>query len=1013
MTGLHVPILTRAYNERLEPKKKSTGSSTHDASEIFNGNVLVFDTEETADVEQKLLYGTYLLHRERNVIEEGIFYAEDLPRAKKVHIRRWADNRGVVCCSRRDFYWEHVHHIRRDGGLLAAFNTPFDTAAVMPMWRAAGARKEKGRFLGGWTLNTSWKGRDGSEQRLRHPLVVKRLNAHAAIFDIGPEGRAVDVRALYWVLTNQGGSLKIISDALKTRHRKTELEAYGEVTDEALDYARNDTIVTAECLWILADEFERHPIPLHPADAISPAAIIKSYYRAAGITPLRDRFRLTTELSGAAFSSYYGARVEAPIVRQILPIVKLDALAMYPTIVVLLGLWSFVIAEAIEPVDATDDVRALLDDITYEDLLDPKRWKELCAIVEMEPNGDLLPVRTSYAKGHEPNIGLNYLHAPGNPLWFALPDLIVCKLLGKRIPRIRRAIRFRAGKPIDSLAEIALLKKLPVQPGDDMARLAIELRKSVANDPNLSDAERERLDSFLKVLANSGFYGVFAQVTRDETNGYDADYLRAIAQWRRRVAELAQRAHDDRMSAEAPHWDALEDCGGRIVPDVRFDPRRKHWVPAGEFADVPRHLLRRNDKRPASGKSFGNIDEIAQFVRDALGDQALTTSDVLDFFCEHPWPPSRTLAQRAAVTELLAERPDLPRARVVVVGRDCYPSDVRYPEDPGPFFFAPIATLVTSGARLVLAMMQYAVEREGGKVAYMDTDSAFVVSTKDGGPVPCPNGPLRLDDGTHAIQALSWEQVDDIRRGLGLLLPYDRDIVGEHVFKLEKENFALDAAGKPDPNYREQLYLYALAEKRYTVCNLIDGAVRLRDCKEHGLGLYLDPKGDKDKPRDWMWCVWRWEVEKALGLEPAPPAFFDRPAVARLVFSTPMVTRPFDDCSLGAGSARFGYTYRVRACEGRIAARHAHPLRRGVREKSGAMGGAAMGQPVFARATSRTRPNDWPHNNCAVCFREWEVQAGVVKMVTPSGARVTLNARAARPHARHCYRRTADRARNC
>jgi hypothetical protein len=61
--------------------------------------------------------------------------------------------------------------------------------------------------------------------------------------------------------------------------------------------------------------------------------------------------------------------------------------------------------------------------------------------------------------------------------------------------------------------------------------------------------------------------------------------------------------------------------------------------------------------------------------------------------------------------------------------------------------------------------------------------------------------------------------------------------------------------------------------------------MRLRDCKEHGLGLYLDPKGDKGKPNGWMGDVWQWEVEKALGLDPAPPAFFQRPAVARLVFS--------------------------------------------------------------------------------------------------------------------------------
>lgn len=639
---------------------------------------------------------------------------------------------------------------------------------------------------------------------------------------------------------------------------------------------------------------------MHPADAISPAAIIKGYYRSAGVTPLRDRFTgLTREVSGAIFSAYYGARVEAPIVRVPMPIVKLDALSMYPTIFVLLGLWSFVIADALDPVDATDEVRALLDRITYEDLLDPRTWKSLGAIAEIEPDGELLPIRASYAKDHAPNIGLNYLHAPGKPLRFALPDLAICKLFGKT-PRIRRAIRFRVGAPIATLTEIALMKALTVLPGDDMARLAIELRKTIAKDPNLSDSERGRLDSFLKVLSNSGFYGIFAQVTRDEKNGYDADYLRKIAEWRKRVSELAQRTYDDRVSVEAPFWEALDECGGRIVPDVRFDARHRRWVPAGEFADVPRHLLRHNEKRPAAGNAYGNTDQIAQHVREVLGDQTITTSDVLDFFCQTPWPPSRTLAQKAAVAELLAERPDPPRTRVQVVGRDCYLSDVRYPEYSGPFFCAPIATFVTAGARLLLAMMQYAVEREGGKVAYMDTDSAFVVSTEAGGRITCPNGPLRLDDGTAAIQALSWEKVDDIRRELGALVPYDRDIVGEHVFKLEKENFALDAHGKPHPSRREQLYVYALAQKRYAVFNLVDGAVRLRDCKEHGLGLYLDPKGDKANPKTWIWDVWQWEVEKAVGLNPTPPAFFEKAAVARLVFSTPMITRPFDDGSLGA-----------------------------------------------------------------------------------------------------------------
>lgn len=1021
MNALRVPILTRAYNERAASPSKAPALREHPSREAavspFDENVLVFDTETTADVEQRLLFGTYRLYRERALVEEGVFYADDLTRADRASIRRWAIAHGVAWCSQRSFYWEHVVHIGQDGGLLVALNAPFDLATIMPIARPVGKRKQKGRFLGGFTLNTEWTGRDGSPKRLPHPLSVKRLNAHSSIFDIGPSGRVLDVRTLYWALTNQGGSLATIADALETQHRKTSLDAYGAISDEALDYARNDTLVTAECLWKLAQEYERHPIALHPADALSPAAIAKAYYVAMGISPLRDRFAgFPSDVAGAAFSAYYGGRVEARIARQPVPIVKLDALSMYPTIFVLLGLWPFVIAEAIEPAEATEAVRTLLDTITYEALLDPAGWKDLCAIVEIEPDGDLLPVRATYvadctgSSGRAPNIGLNPLHAPGERLWYALPDVVAAKLLTGKAPRVLRAFRFQAGVPLKTLVEVALRGAMPVRPGDDMARLTIELRKTVASESTLSHDERQRLDSFLKVLANSGFYGVFAQVTRDERNGYDATYTAPLAKWRNSVVELAQRMCDERMATEAPFWDALDGCGGKITPDMLYDaranvaPSRRRWKRAGEFDDLPRTLLRKNDKRPPSGTAYGNIDEITQHVRDALDDQDLTTSDVLDFFREHPWPPSRTLSQRAAVAELLPERPEAPRTRVQVVGRACYESDVRYPECPGPFFCAPIATLVTAGARLLLAMMQHAVERAGGTIAYMDTDSAFVVATERGGLVPCPGGALCMEDGTPAapdhpaVAALSWEQVDAIRRELGALVPYDRAIVGEHVFKLEDENFALDADGKLDRSRRKQLWLYALAEKRYAVYNLVGGpdhpgAVRLRDCKEHGLGLYLDPKGDASHRKAWIGDVWQWEVETALGLKPQRPAFFDRLAVARLVFSTPTIARPFDDLSLGTRIRPFRFMLTVSA----------HP------HDASLLGVRTRYVAPFERDPERWASLPWvnlySHKPFAREARtlglgtigqyifDWEARARVAKMVTPEGKRVTSETR--------------------
>lgn len=1003
MNALRVPILVRAYNERLPSPKEARTPRKHAQRDAlvspFDENALCLDTEttagiETAGVEQNLLFGTYRLYRNRALVEEGVFFADDLDRVDKERIRDWAIARGIEYCSQRSFFWNHVRHIGQDGGLLVAMNAPFDLATIMPIARPTGKRRQEGRYLGGWTLNIEWKGRDGLRKRLPHPLSVKRLNAHSSIFDIGPSGRVLDIRTLYWALTNRGGPLKDIADELETEHRKTSIEVYGGVSPEALDYARNDVLVTAECLWKLAEEYERHPIDLHPADAISPATIAKAYYTASAISPLRDRFStcISNEVSGATFNAYFGGKVQASIVRQPIPIVKTDALAMYPSIFVLLGLWPLVIANTVEAVEATDTVRTFLDEITYEGLLDSSRWRELCAIAEIEPEGELLPVRAVYAAGHATNIGLNHLHVPGERLWYALPDLVAAKLSGKT-PRILRAIVFKAGAPIETLVEIALRGVARVQPGDNMARVTIELRKTIAEDARLTKEERDRLDLFLKVLANSGFYGIFAQVTRDERNAYDATYAAALKAWRGRVVELAHRTYDERVAAESPYWNALDACGGKIVPDMRYDARRKHWAVAGEFADLLPTLLRKNEKRPASGKAYGNTDEITQHVRDALGNDGFTTSDVLDFFREHPWPPSRTFAQREAAAELAVERPEPPRTRVQTVGRRCYLSDVRFPEYPGPFFCAPIATLVTAGARLLLMMMQHAVERAGGTVAYMDTDSAFVVATEHGGLVPCPGGDRRMEDGTPAIAALSWAQVDAIRRELGALVPYDRVIVGEHIFKLEDENFALDLDGKLDRTRREQLWLYALAEKRYSVYNLTGDAVRLRDCKEHGLGLYLDPKGDAQHRKAWISDVWQWEVENALGLKPQRPMFFDRLAVSRLVFSTPNVAQPFDDLSLGARIQPFRFMLTASARPQDVSllgvrTRYVAPFERNP--------GRWDGLPwvnLYSHEPHAHEASTLGFTTIARYLIEWEARAHVTKMVTPEGKRATAETR--------------------
>lgn len=43
-------------------------------------------------------------------------------------------------------------------------------------------------------------------------------------------------------------------------------------------------------------------------------------------------------------------------------------------------------------------------------------------------------------------------------------------------------------------------------------------------------------------------------------------------------------------------------------------------------------------------------------------------------------------------------------------------------------------------------MLERSVRDMGGQIAAMDTDSAMIVSTKDGGLAPCAGGPERLEN---------------------------------------------------------------------------------------------------------------------------------------------------------------------------------------------------------------------------------------------------------------------------
>src|SRR5438128_3882299 len=89
--------------------------------------------------------------------------------------------------------------------------------------------------------------------------------------------------------------------------------------------------------------------------------------------------------------------------------------------------------------DDTRTVRRLIHGISLEDCFKPAIWKRFTFFALVQPDTDILPVRTVY-DGVSQNIGNNYLISE-TPLWFSACDLIASKIRTGKALKILKAIR--------------------------------------------------------------------------------------------------------------------------------------------------------------------------------------------------------------------------------------------------------------------------------------------------------------------------------------------------------------------------------------------------------------------------------------------------------------------------------------------------------------------------------------------------------------------------------------------
>jgi hypothetical protein len=220
---------------------------------------------------------------------------------------------------------------------------------------------------------------------------------------------------------------------------------------------------------------------------------------------------------------------------------------------------------------------------------------------------------------------------------------------------------------------------------------------------------------------------------------------------------------------------------------------------------------------------------------------------------------------------------------------------VNHPEVPGKYCFPPLASLITGGARLMLALLENCVSELGGTYAMEDTDSMAIVATKRGGLIPCPGG-SSLIGGKPAIKVLSWKQVDGITARFAALNPYDPSAIPGSILKIEDDNF------DPKTRKQRQLYCLAISAKRYALFlkdrhgkpellrkSVNNGADRW---SEHGLGHLLNPTDPESEDRKWVGQAWLNMVLKALEMPTQNLEFENQPAVGRVTVSSPSVIRP-------------------------------------------------------------------------------------------------------------------------
>jgi hypothetical protein len=246
-----------------------------------------------------------------------------------------------------------------------------------------------------------------------------------------------------------------------------------------------------------------------------------------------------------------------------------------------------------------------------------------------------------------------------------------------------------------------------------------------------------------------------------------------------------------------------------------------------------------------------------------------------------------------AFVELNEERKSKPVEIDVFSGEHYHRQSARDVEVPGKWYFPPLASLITSGGRLLLAMAEKCLTDEGGTYVFCDTDSIAAAASPTGGIVypKRPEEESEMDEREIApIPVLPHSTVLKLAGRFRSLNLYS---FGGDLLKVEDVNYE---HSDPKTGSLRTVLGYAISSKRYA---LMEGS-RIIEVKGHGLGYLMSP-ASKDEP-DWMEAAWLYDLRLDQVLwDGTDPAWLDYPAMMKVPVSSPAVLgrlkgfcKPFD-----------------------------------------------------------------------------------------------------------------------